>query len=88
MQLDLFSTGIVCAHCRQDPGRNPNNPGLWNGFLDKETGEHVCHTCGKFKWKINGTTYMGIHYGKKRERMRQAGTLERWIYFPRISSND
>jgi hypothetical protein len=82
MQLDLFTTGIVCAHCNQDPGRHPNNPVLWNGFLDKETSEHVCHPCGKFKMK-DGAMLLGVHYSKKREKLyHDQGATMSLLEFP------
>lgn len=44
MQLNLFSTGIKCQVCNKDPGRG-NNGYLWNGFLDKDTNQHICNAC-------------------------------------------
>jgi hypothetical protein len=43
----------VCAHCRKDPGPNPQNKILWNGFYDKDTNQNVCWSC------------RDIHYRKK-----------------------
>lgn len=67
MQLEIFfPTGITCVHCHQDPGPDPNNPNLWNGFLDKDTNEHVCRNCGKVK-KNSQSVYYGIHYSRKQK---------------------
>lgn len=52
-QLDLFATGMHCCHCGDDPGRSPSNGLLWNGFLDKATGQYVCMKCKQ------------VHYMKK-----------------------
>jgi hypothetical protein len=57
LQPDLFSTGILCSHCNQDPGRDPRNGYTWNGFLDKETSERVCCSC------------KNIHYQKKQQKL-------------------
>jgi hypothetical protein len=38
-------TGICCSHCGKDPGPDPRNPSLWNGFLDKDNMERVCWSC-------------------------------------------
>ena len=43
-QLNLF-TNITCSHCGNNPGVSPKNPRLWNGFIDKDTGQYVCWTC-------------------------------------------
>ncbi len=43
-QLSLFSTGIHCSICNKDPGI-AENPYHWNGFLDKDTNQHVCWNC-------------------------------------------
>lgn len=59
LQLDLFATGIKCSHCHQDPGRNPRNEILWNGFLDKDTGEYACWSCYQ------------VHYTKKKQGDRK-----------------
>ena len=67
-QLDLFSTGITCAHCNQDPGRDPNNSNLWNGFKDLDTGEHVCKPCGRVSIKQN-CILLGIHYYEKKQKL-------------------
>jgi hypothetical protein len=51
IQLNLF-TNKICFVCGKNPGISPRNPNLWNGFLDKETGNLVCWKCRK------------IYYGK------------------------
>ena len=38
-------TGLKCSYCKIDPGPNPGNKSLWNGFFDKETGDSVCWNC-------------------------------------------
>lgn len=53
---------IKCAHCKTDPGPNPNNKNLWNGFYDGDTGQHVCWNCRDKHYiikqgKDDGTTY-------------------------------
>lgn len=45
MQLNIFSTDILCSLCRGDPGFKNNNPELWNGFYDLDTGDRVCIHC-------------------------------------------
>lgn len=52
-QLDLFATGMPCSYCGNDPGRDPRNGVLWHGFLDIDTGQHVCWQC------------KAVHYHKK-----------------------
>lgn len=42
-QLNLFTTK-QCTHCRRYPGPG-KNPRLWDGFLDKDTGQLVCWRC-------------------------------------------
>jgi hypothetical protein len=34
---------MKCDYCHQDPGAKPN--GVWKGFLDKDTNQHVCWGC-------------------------------------------
>lgn len=55
LQLNLFSTGIVCSHCHQDPGPDPRNGYIWDGFWDMDTLQHVCRHCidvhYREKWK-------------------------------------
>lgn len=51
-QLNLFSDK-ECVHCNANPGHKQNNPQIWNGFYDKDTGEFVCWDCQK------------LHYEKK-----------------------
>ena len=49
---------LVCAYCHKDPGPKKTNPNLWNGFLDKETNQHICWNCQREHYRIkskNGT---------------------------------
>ncbi len=55
-QLNLF-TDKTCAHCGENPGVSPRNPNLWNGFIDRDTDQHVC-------WKCKN-----IHYQEKAKTM-------------------
>ena len=57
LQLDLFSDK-VCTYCGDNPGPGKNSV-LWNGFLDKETGDLVCWKCRKKHYGIKS------NYGKK-----------------------
>ena len=43
-QLTIFSTGITCSYCKQDPGRKEGGV-VWDGFLDKDTNQYVCFPC-------------------------------------------
>ena len=36
---------IFCDYCQKDPGPDPRNKHLWNGFIDRCTGKHVCWGC-------------------------------------------
>lgn len=36
---------MICSYCNTDPGLKSTNQKLWNGFLDQDTGEHVCWSC-------------------------------------------
>jgi hypothetical protein len=52
----------VCAYCKKNPGPNPKNKNLWNGFFDGDTKQHVCWGCHdrhykKKQGKADGTTY-------------------------------
>ena len=42
----------ICIYCHKDPGPRKRNPGLWNGFLDKETNQLVCMHCRKKHYGI------------------------------------
>ena len=57
----LFSD-IQCSRCKNYPGFNPDNPMLWFGFLDQDTGQHVCWNCQTRHYQIKqglepGTTF-------------------------------
>jgi len=56
MQLDLFSTGIKCSHCNEDPGRSEKNSCLWYGFFDMDTQQHVCRDCYSIHYRLKGST--------------------------------
>lgn len=34
---------MICEYCKQDPGTK--NTGVWKGFEDRDTGQHVCWKC-------------------------------------------
>lgn len=51
----LFATGILCAYCHTDPCFG-KNPALWHGFLDKDTGQHVCWSCKATHYKAKAKT--------------------------------
>ena len=48
---------MICEHCKTNPGTKPGNDILWNGFLDKDTGEYSCWGC------------RDIHYHKKQIKL-------------------
>ena len=57
VQLDLFSDK-TCYLCGKNPGPKQNNPLLWNGFKDMETGQYIGYCCRKTHYGIksnNGT---------------------------------
>lgn len=45
----------ICDHCKKNPGPDPRNKILWNGFYDKDTDQLVCWKCRiihyRKKWK-------------------------------------
>ena len=43
-QYNLFSE-LICDYCNTNPGSKPHSKALWNGFLDEDTGQHVCFRC-------------------------------------------
>jgi hypothetical protein len=60
MQLDLFCN-IKCAHCGKGKSKK-NNPLLFDGFQDANTGQIVCFKCRKLhyfrKAKASGSLQM------------------------------
>ena len=54
-QLNLFSDK-ECSHCKTNPGCNPNNPLIFNGFYDQDTGEFVCWDCQKLHYEKKSKT--------------------------------
>jgi|GEM_PF-2656343 len=52
------NTGLdkICAHCKKNPGVNPGNPLLWNGFYDKDTNELSCWDCYEKHYKKKSLT--------------------------------
>lgn len=53
-QLEIFETGIKCAHCGQDPGLH--KPYHWQGFYDQDTRQHVCQACRSVHYKQKAIT--------------------------------
>lgn len=53
-QLTIFSTGVLCDHCKNDPGRKSEV--VWDGFLDKDTGQHVCFDCQRKHYELKSKT--------------------------------
>jgi len=53
-QLNLF-TNITCCHCGNNPGVSPKNSNLWNGFVDKDTGQYVCWGCKSIHYQQKET---------------------------------
>ena len=57
IQLNLVSN-IKCSICNNCPGPSDRNPNLWFGFLDQDTGDHICNNCKKEhyqnKFKLKG----------------------------------
>ena len=47
VQQKRFATSITCCYCLKDPGTKPFNNNLWDGILDKDTGQQVCWHCLK-----------------------------------------
>lgn len=43
---------LVCDYCNQYPGTKKN--GLWNGFFDAATKQHVCWTCRDHHYEVKG----------------------------------
>jgi len=39
--MNLF-TQQTCDYCGENPGFDPRNPALWNGYKDADTGNHIC----------------------------------------------
>jgi len=74
-QPTLFSDN-ACVWCGHGEA-SPKNPLLWNGFLDKDTGELVCMDCKSF------------HYYMKQEKRRKQG-IEGMTYseFPVYNRNN
>jgi hypothetical protein len=50
-----------CNYCKKNPGADPNNENLWNGFFDGDTKQTVCSNCRdrhyKSKFKKHEQTY-------------------------------
>lgn len=44
IQSNLFSDKI-CIWCKTNPGTHPNNPILWDGFIDSDNGILCCNNC-------------------------------------------
>lgn len=45
----------TCDWCGKDPGRNPKNKKLWNGFYDRGTDMRICWNCREDYYKNNKT---------------------------------
>lgn len=47
----------TCNYCKRNPGADPRNKNLWNGFFDGDTGQRVCWNCRDRHYyiKSNGT---------------------------------
>lgn len=58
--VEVDSEEILCSHCGNDPGTKEGSI-VWNGFLDKDTGEKVCFNC------------KDLHYYKKFKNPDLAG---------------
>ncbi len=56
-QLSIFSTGILCWHCNNDPGTKESNAYHWNGFFDQDEKIKVCNLCKThhYNFKLKGT---------------------------------
>jgi len=74
-QLNLL-TNLTCDHCGDNPGVDPTNPGLWNGFYDLDTKQHVCRKCCSIhyyrKAEAKGSLEIKTIEGKKMWRDRRA----------------
>ena len=55
-QLTIFGTGIICSHCKNDPGRDPKNPYLWNGFKDQDNKQNCCSNCKDHHYQVKALT--------------------------------
>lgn len=62
-QLSMFSTGLNCSICNIDPGM-AENPSLWNGFLDKDTGQYICWSCRNTHYQQKSKTQHAHHYSE------------------------
>jgi hypothetical protein len=64
-QLSLFKK-ITCCYCGKDPGISKDNAVLWHGFLDMDTGQHVCFDCqvNHYVKKIEATPGPGTTYSE------------------------
>lgn len=52
---------MICDHCKKDPGTKPS--GVWRGFKDADTGQHVCWPCKKLHYweKFKDPALWGIY---------------------------
>ncbi len=73
LQLDFTRSGICCDYCGEDPGIKEISSVVWNGFLDKDTGQHVCFRC------------RDAHYQKKFEIEDFKGLYSEFPVVPRQS---
>lgn len=52
----------VCEYCKKDPGAVKHNKFLWNGFLDKDTGQLVCMKCRRKHYREKAKTkFKGLY---------------------------
>lgn len=58
-QMQIFDSGVLCAHCGKDPGFS--EPAHWEGFYDADTGAKVCDACRNIHYQKKA---LGIHKGK------------------------
>lgn len=64
VQATIFTTGIVCDLCGQDPGRDDRNMNQWNGFIDLDVNKKICWRCQENHYKLKSLTENRGKYSK------------------------